>query len=289
MPKRTGTMPWTAAAVVAVINFFVCAATDDIVQLGLISAAISALALVAARRNRLTPPAAAITAGFAAQLAIVLTTYDGLFTLWTGAILLALTGATSISTACLVNNHDLNRALLLPATCATAIAESIALIDGNPTITGITPTIAAAPLVAYGMRPTRRPALLLSGFLLTLANTAFVLGTNATTLEWFTLPPRRRHPRHRHLRLPHPIQLDLPRPRPPTSPGPLRFSCQQQHRLPPHHLRSSRRPPDNPDRHPLRPTGPLHHRRHRPPQNRPLAIPPGSPSDPPGSPWPPPA
>lgn len=192
MPSRTGvrvTMLWTAAAVVATVNFFVCAAADDIVQLGLISATISALALVATWRKRLHPPTAAIIASFAAQLAIVLVTYDGLFTLWTGAILLAVTGATSIATACLVSNSHLERALLLPAAFATAIAESIALIDSRPTITGIVLTIAAAPLVAYGMRPTRRPALLLAGFLLTLANTAFVLGTSATTLEWFTLPP----------------------------------------------------------------------------------------------------
>ncbi|WP_328322974.1 hypothetical protein OHA70_29620 [Kribbella sp. NBC_00382] len=188
MLKRT-TMLWTATTVVALVNFVVCAAADDLVQLGLISATVAALALVAAWRKRLNPPTAAITASIAAQLAIVLTTYDGLFTLWTGAILLSVVGATSISTACPVSNGDLERALLIPATFATAIAESIALIDTRPTITGIVLTITAAPLVAYGMRPTRRPALLLAGLLLSLANTAFALGTTATTLEWFTLPP----------------------------------------------------------------------------------------------------
>jgi hypothetical protein len=201
MPKRTGVrvlMTWTAAAVVAVVNFFVCVALDDIVQLGLISATVSALALVAAWRKRLQSPPAAITASFAAQLAIVLVTYDGLFTLWTGAILLAVTGAISIATGCLVNYDDedrrthnlrLEHSLLWPATCAVAIAEFIALIDNRPTITGIVLTIAAAPLVAYGMRPARRQALLLAGALLTFANTAFILGAGATTLEWFTLPP----------------------------------------------------------------------------------------------------
>jgi hypothetical protein len=50
-------------------------------------------------------------------------------------------------------------------------------------------TIAAAPLVAYGQQPGRRSALLLATLMLIVANTAFVLGAGATTLEWFTLPP----------------------------------------------------------------------------------------------------
>ncbi|GAA0955026.1 hypothetical protein GCM10009554_61810 [Kribbella koreensis] len=194
MPTRTGvrvTMLWAAAAVVAAVNFFVCAALDDLVQLGLISTTVAALTLVATWRNRLQPAPAAITASFATQLAIVLITYDGLFTLWTGAILLAVTGAISIATACLVphQSSQLERSLLWPATCAVAIAEFIALIDTSPTITGIVLTIAAAPLVAYGTRPARRQALLIAGALLTFANTAFILGSGATTLEWFTLPP----------------------------------------------------------------------------------------------------
>jgi hypothetical protein len=54
--------------------------------------------------------------------------------------------------------------------------------------TGVVLTIAAAPLVAYGMNPARRWALLVAGLLLIIANTAFVLAAGGTTIEWFTVP-----------------------------------------------------------------------------------------------------
>ncbi|NEA32897.1 hypothetical protein G3I17_14650 [Streptomyces sp. SID13031] len=199
--KRTGVpaaVLSTATAVVASVNLLLYFSLTDLVQLGLMSAIVAALALVAVWRKRLRPPAAAITASFAAQLAIVLVTYDGLFDLWTGAITLAVTGALSIAAACLVTelpsdgplgSSPLERALLWPALSAITIAELIAILDSSATLTGIVLTVAAAPLVAYGMRPARRQALLLAGLLLIFANTAFVLGAGATTVEWFTVPP----------------------------------------------------------------------------------------------------
>jgi hypothetical protein len=192
MTRRTGVRAaaaWTATGVVATVNLLFCALTHDVVQLGLISATVSALALLAARRNHLQPTTAALIASPAAQLAVLLVTYDGLFTLWTGAITLAVVSALSISAACLVNNPPLERALLACAATATLLAELLALLNLSETLAGIVLTITAAPLVAYGMRPTRRHTLLIAGALLILANTAFALGAGATTIEWFTLPP----------------------------------------------------------------------------------------------------
>ncbi len=190
--KRTGVRAatvWTATAVVATVNLLVCFALEDVVQLGLISAIVSALALVAVWRKRLQAPTAAMTASFAAQLAIVLVTFDGFFSLWTGAITMAVVGALSIGVACLVTDLPLERALLGSAASAVTLAELIILMESRATGTGIVLTIAAAPLVAYGMRPERRQAMLLAGGLLVIANTAFVLGAGAATIEWFTLPP----------------------------------------------------------------------------------------------------
>ncbi len=179
----------TATTVVASVNLLVCLTLADVLQLGLIAAICAALALVAAWRKALTPPAAATASAFSAQLAIVLTTYDGYLNLWTGAIALAVIAACTIGIACVAADLRLERALLGPAASATALAELIILLESPTTGTGVVLTIAAAPLVAYGMRPTRRDALLLAGLLLTISTTAFVLGAGATTIEWYTLPP----------------------------------------------------------------------------------------------------
>ncbi|WBQ02293.1 SCO7613 C-terminal domain-containing membrane protein [Kribbella sp. CA-293567] len=192
MAKRTGVRgaaAWTATSVVALVNFMFCAMTEDLVQLALISAIVSALALIAVWRKQLQPTPAALTASLTAQLAAVLATYDGLFTPRTGAIVLAVIAALSIAAACLITNPPLERTLLSCATAAAALAEFTALLDNTATLTGIVLTITAAPLVAYGMRPERREALLFAAALLITANTAFALGTGATTIEWFTLPP----------------------------------------------------------------------------------------------------
>jgi hypothetical protein len=44
-------------------------------------------------------------------------------------------------------------------------------------------------LIAYGMNPRRRAGLLIAAFLLVSANTAFMIGADADTLEWYTVPP----------------------------------------------------------------------------------------------------
>ncbi|GAA1567302.1 hypothetical protein GCM10009789_20890 [Kribbella sancticallisti] len=190
--RRTGVLTIaleTAAVVVASINLLVCLVRLDVLQLGLISAIAAGLALIAAWRKAIDPCTAAITAGFTAQLAIILVTFDGLFTLWTGAILLALVAATATAIACVAPAVPLERALLSTAASAAALAEIVILLESATTGTGVILTITAAPLVAYGMRPHRREALLIAGLLLAIANTAFVLGAGATTIEWFTLPP----------------------------------------------------------------------------------------------------
>jgi hypothetical protein len=184
--RRTLTV---AAVVVASVNLLVCAFLTDIVQLGLISAIGSVLILVAGWRKLMDSTAAAGLSSLAAQFAILLVTADGFFSLWTGAITLAVVGACSIAVACVSVGLPRETALLGTAISAVVLAELIVVMVSPDTGTGVVLIIAAAPLVAYGMQPARRNALLVAGFLSAIANTAFVLGAGATTLEWFTLPP----------------------------------------------------------------------------------------------------
>ncbi|TCM50043.1 putative membrane protein DUF2157 [Kribbella sp. VKM Ac-2568] len=191
-PRRTGVLTpvlETATLVVASVNLLTCLALEDLRQLGLISAITAALSLLAVWRKRLPAPTAAITASLATQLAILLVLADGLISTWTSAITLAVVGGFTIALACLHVGRPLERALLGPAASAVTLAELLMLLEFPTTGTGIVLTIAAAPLVAYGMRPARRNALLLAALLLILANTAFVLGAASTTIEWYTVPP----------------------------------------------------------------------------------------------------
>jgi hypothetical protein len=161
----------------------------DVVQLGLISAITAALILVAGWRKRMDWATASALSSLATQLAIILVTADGFFSFWTGAVTLAVVGACSIGFACVSIGQRREIAMLATATSAVAFAELIVLMVSPDTGTGVVLTIAAAPLVAYGMQPARREGLLVAGLLLAFANTAFVLGAGADTLEWFTLPP----------------------------------------------------------------------------------------------------
>ncbi|GAA1652130.1 hypothetical protein GCM10009744_50010 [Kribbella alba] len=190
--RRTGLVTLLlaiSATVVASVNILVCAFLTDVVQLGLISAIGSALILIAGWRKRMSSMAASAFSSLAAQLAILLVTADGFFSLWTGAITLAVVGACSIAYACASVGLPRERALFATATTAVVLAELVVVMVSPNTGTGVVLTIAAAPLVAYGMQPGRREALLFAGFLLAFANTAFVVGAGADTLEWFTLPP----------------------------------------------------------------------------------------------------
>jgi hypothetical protein len=190
--RRTGLITLVlriAAVIVASVNLMLCAFLADLLQLGLISALASGLALVAAWRKQLTLTTASSIAGFTAQLAILFVTWDGFFTTWTGAIALAVVGAILISFACVSVGKAHEPALLTSAVSAIALAELVVLFASPDTGTGVVLTIAAAPLVAYGMQPARRDALLIAGTLLIVANIAFVIGAGVATLEWFTLPP----------------------------------------------------------------------------------------------------
>ncbi|WP_246486948.1 SCO7613 C-terminal domain-containing membrane protein [Kribbella qitaiheensis] len=191
-PRRTGLITSVlriTAVIVASVNLMFCALLADILQLGLISAITAALALTAAWRKQLTLTTATWTAASAAQLAILFTTFDGFFNNWTGAIALSVTGAILISFACVSIGRRHEAALLFSAAFAISLAEITVLLVSPNTGTGVVLTIAAAPLIAYGMQPHRRDALLIAGALFIIANTAFALGAAATTLEWFTLPP----------------------------------------------------------------------------------------------------
>ena len=149
--------------------------------------------------------------------------------------------AIGIAVTCVYVGKPLEPVLLTTAACAAVLAEIAAVSVSPYTATGVVLTIAAAPLIAYGMQPRRRPTLLQAALLLIIANTAFMLGAGATTLEWFTLPPAVILLAVGIVRLAQPTQLGLPRPRPDARPGPLRPGCQQPPRLAPHHPRGSRR------------------------------------------------
>ncbi|MEU0096835.1 DUF2157 domain-containing protein [Kribbella sp. NPDC006257] len=191
-PRRTGLLTFVlriAAVIVASVNLVVCAGLADLQQLGLISAIIAGLAMLAAWRKHVTLTAATWIAGFGAQLAILFGTADGLLSTWTGGVALAVVGAILVGFACVSIGKPHESALLLTALSAVIVAELVILAVSPATGTGVVLTIAAAPLVAYGMQPRRRDALLVAGTVLVIANTAFVLGAGAATLEWFTLPP----------------------------------------------------------------------------------------------------
>ncbi|WP_112241075.1 SCO7613 C-terminal domain-containing membrane protein [Kribbella monticola] len=190
--RRTGLVTFVlriAAVIVASVDLVLCSLLADLLQLGLISALIAGLALIAAWRKRTTLTAAVWIAASAAQLGILFVTKDGFFSTWTGAVALSVVGAVLIGFACVSVGELHESALTLSAIFAVSLGELVILDVSPDTGTGVVLTIAAAPLVAYGMQPQRRDALFAAGTLLVIANTAFVLGAGATTLEWFTLPP----------------------------------------------------------------------------------------------------
>ncbi len=161
--RRTGVITLilqVTTITVASVNLLVCLWLEDVRQLGFKAAIIAVLAVFAALRKVVDAALAAGAASLGAQLAIVLFAADAFISLWAGAVSLAVVGA-----------------------CGVGLA-------GRPdTGTGVVLTIAAAPLIAYGMNPARRVALLLAGLLLIVANTAFVIAAGGTTIEWYTVPP----------------------------------------------------------------------------------------------------
>ncbi|MFI5692501.1 SCO7613 C-terminal domain-containing membrane protein [Kribbella sp. NPDC051586] len=173
----------------AAVDVVLCAAFNDIRQLGYIAAILAVLSVLAAIRNVVSPIAAAPAASLSAQLAIILFAVDGYITLWPVTITLALVGAIGTSIACRHIARPLERVLIPTTICATALAEITATLVSPTTATAVVLTITAAPLVAYGINPRRRPALLLAALFLIIANTAFMLGADTTTLEWYTVPP----------------------------------------------------------------------------------------------------
>ncbi|WP_238174093.1 SCO7613 C-terminal domain-containing membrane protein [Kribbella kalugense] len=190
--RRTGKLALilhTATITVAVMDIAICLALDDIRQLGYLAVIVAVLSVLAALRKVIDPVAAAAVASLGAQLAIILFTADMYIDRWPAAITLAVVGAAGTSIACRHIGRPLERTLITTATCAAALAEITAILISADTATDVVLTITAAPLVAYGMHPARRPALLIAALFLIIANTTFVLGAGTTTLEWYTVPP----------------------------------------------------------------------------------------------------
>jgi len=180
---------YVATITVAVVNLFFCLWQADVRQLGFISGIVAVLAVFAAVRKVVDAVLAAWVASLSAQFAGLLFTMDEFISLWAGAVSIALVGACGIGLACRYVGRPLERVLMCSSASAVLVAEIIAAMVSADAGTGVVLTIAAAPLVAYGMNPARRVALLVAGLLLIVANTAFVLASGETTIEWFTVPP----------------------------------------------------------------------------------------------------
>jgi hypothetical protein len=174
---------------VASVNLLVCLWLEDVRQLGFKAAILAVLAVFAALRKVVDTALAAGVASLSAQLAIVLFALNEFIGLWAGAVSLAVVGACGIGLACRYVGQPLEHVLMTSAACAVLLGETLALTVSPDSGTGVVLIIAAAPLVAYGMNPARRAALLLAGLLLIIANTAFVIAAGGTTIEWYTVPP----------------------------------------------------------------------------------------------------
>ena len=193
LARRTGKLALilhVGIITVAAVDLLFCLARDDIRQLGFLAAIVAVLAVFAAVRKVVDAVPAAGVASLAAQLAIMLFAGDEYIGLWAAAVSLALVGAAGIGLACRYVGQPLERVLMSTAALAVLLAQLMALmVTATHTATGVVLTIAAAPLIAYGMNPARRIGLLVAGLLLIIANTAFVVASGATTVEWFTVPP----------------------------------------------------------------------------------------------------
>ncbi|MGW1340786.1 SCO7613 C-terminal domain-containing membrane protein [Kribbella sp. NPDC002412] len=190
--RRTGTSSLilhTATITVAAVNLVFCLWQADVRQLGFIAGIVAVLAVFAALRKAVDAVPAAGVASAGAQFAVVMFVLDEFIGLWAGAVSLAVIGACGIGLACRYVGQRLERVLMWSSASAVLVAEIVAVLVSTESATGVVLTIAAAPLVAYGMNAARRPALLVAGLLLIVANTAFVLAAGATTIEWFTVPP----------------------------------------------------------------------------------------------------
>lgn len=190
--RRTGKLAvilHAATVTVAAVDLAYCLATEDIRQLGYLAAILSVLAVLAAVRKLTDPVPTATVASLSAQFAIVLFAFDGYVDTWPAAIALVVVAAIGIAVTCGHVGRPLEPALLSTAACAAALAEIAAVAASPYTATGVVLTVVAAPLIAYGMNPRRRPSLLQAALLLVIANTAFMIGADAHTLEWYTLPP----------------------------------------------------------------------------------------------------
>ncbi|TDW86190.1 SCO7613 C-terminal domain-containing membrane protein [Kribbella sp. VKM Ac-2566] len=190
--RRTGKLAvvlHSATITVAAVDLTYCVATDDIRQLGYLAAILAVLAVLAAVRKLTDPAPTAAVASLSAQLAIVLFAFDGYVDTWPAAVALAAVAAIGIAVTCRYVGKPLEPVLLTTAACAAVLAEIAAVAASPYTATGAVLTIVSAPLIAYGMNPRRRPTLLQAAVLLIIANTAFMLGADAHTLEWYTVPP----------------------------------------------------------------------------------------------------
>jgi hypothetical protein len=190
--RRTGRLALVlhvSTITVAAVDLAFCLLTDDLRQLGYLAAIVAVLAVFATLRKVVDAVPAAGVASLAAQFAIVLFAADEYIGLWAGAVTLAVVGAAGIALTCRYVGQPLERMLIPTAACAVLLAVVMAVLVDADTATGVVLTIAAAPLVAYGMNPARRAGLLVAGLLLIIANTAFVLASGTTTVEWFTVPP----------------------------------------------------------------------------------------------------
>jgi hypothetical protein len=194
LPRRrlagtTSAMLRTALAVVAGTALVLAMARLDGGQLAILTLLVGAAAALAFSRRRLelAPAAAVVFASF--QVSVALLAIDRLISPWAAALAFGVISAVVTAFLC----GQVGRAaeqVMLPIGAAAAVLGTalMAAISSRPGA-ALVLAIAAAPLIAYGRLPGRRPALLVAVPLLTAANALFVAGSAEATLELYTVPP----------------------------------------------------------------------------------------------------
>jgi hypothetical protein len=179
----------TTMAVLAGLAVVVSLARGDLGQTATIALLTGALALLARHRGRIGAAVATSIACAAPVVAVVLLAIGGLVSPWTAGLVSAVVAAGTVAIACLRLGRPEERAGLVVGVGAALMGVLAMVADGNQTGVALVLVVAAAPLLAYGRLPGRRPALPFAVVLLTAANTLFASARDVGILEQYTVPP----------------------------------------------------------------------------------------------------
>ncbi len=179
----------TAVAVLAGMAVVISLARDDLGQTATLALLTGALALLARYRRRIGAAAATSTACAAPVVAVVLLAVGELVSPWTAGLVSALVATGTVAIAILRFGGPEEPAALVVGSGAALVGVLAMAADGNQTGVALVLVLVAAPLLAYGRLPERRPAMHFAVVLLTAANTLFADAKDVGILERYTLPP----------------------------------------------------------------------------------------------------